>query len=75
MHPDRLENVLQALFAIAHQLDEAAPVPVHERFENVLVPSLERSQRLRLICAHEAAIADDIGNKNRCDPALHALDT
>ncbi len=61
--------------AIAHQLDDAAPVPLHQGLENILAPGPERAQRLRLIGAHETAVADDVRDKNGCQPALHMLDT
>ena len=59
--------------AIAHQLDEAAAMLVDQRLEDFLARCLECGQCPRLIGAQEAAVADDIGNKNGCKPALHLL--
>ena len=58
---------------IAHQLDEAAAMLVDQRLEDFLARCLECGQRPRLIGPQEAAVADDIGNKNGCKPALHLL--
>jgi hypothetical protein len=59
--------------AVAHQLDEAAAMLVDQRLEDVLARGLEGGQRPRLIGTQEAAVANDIGDKNGCKPALHLL--
>jgi hypothetical protein len=59
--------------AVAHQFDQAAAVLVDQRVEDVLARGLECRKRPRFVGAQEAAVADHIGNKNGCKPALHLL--
>ena len=50
--------------AIAHRLDEPAAERPHDRRRR-LAPLADRLRRPRLVLAHEARVADDVGGEDR----------
>ena len=59
--------------AVAHEFDDAAPMCADQRLDDVLAKHLECGNRARLVLAHEAAVADDVGSKYGSEAALHAV--
>ena len=55
---------------VAGGLDDAAMVLGNGRIDEFDPVSLETRKRPRLVNLHEPAIADHVGGKDRCEPAL-----
>jgi hypothetical protein len=54
--------------AVSSRLDDAAAKACHNRSRRRAMLA-DRSRRARLILAHEARVADNVGDEDRCEPA------
>ena len=59
--------------AVAHQLDDAAVQPGHERPDEVCLKGLQAGMRPRLVGRHEPAVADHVSGQDRRQPARHSI--
>jgi hypothetical protein len=56
-----------------YELDSAAAVLRGFQFEKLLALGFERGEGARFVLAHESAVADDVGGKDRRKPTFLAL--
>jgi hypothetical protein len=59
--------------AVAHQLDDAAVQPGHERPDEVRLKGLQAGKRPGFVGGHEPRVADHIGSQDRRQPSGHSI--
>ncbi len=56
--------------AVAHELDDAAPVLGDERLDQLLAVGLEARERALLVALHQPAVADHVRRQDGGEPPL-----
>jgi len=58
---------------VAHELDDAAVMPVDRRLDEIVTKRLEPGERARLVHAHQAAVSHHVGGEDGNQLPVHVL--